>query len=643
MSETKTALSTVKPASNRLSKILAWLLLFLLVGVGIFATRWLSNSLEIKARDTEAARLNEITQNASSQVEGSLRVIEESLASLRAFGTGYEPENFERLAQNTMMRNPAVTLLGYAPRLSAAALGTSPWRIGETTITEFDWLNQPVPVGNRAEYAPLVQIVVNSALKPEQKAPLSTLTGLDLLSTEEYSALFRSKEPVLVSYRGFSPGQALIVLPIDDIAGSRVAAVIAQIDLGILLSSSNVGSDLGAASVYDVSDSSGLRQLVPLASAPSELSEDPVLERLKQRAIQFDQFSVLGRVFRVEIEPLSRFFAVDEQLTDVKLAGYSGYGITALIALLLFNLITRNARIEKLVDQRGQELSLAYDQVRDSELMSMQNEKMSSLGQMVAGVAHEINTPLAFASSNIEMLSERLQQIDQAVEAQHMMLTVLPQWRTLSQEERNRWYQGALGQLNSLETLKRDILSDGSVLVDESMQGLTRVSELVSALKDFSRVDRVAVDDVDIHMCIENTLKIAHNIIKHKAEVVKHFGNLPHVTCNPSQINQVLLNLISNAAQAIPEFGRITIETATEPEGIVVHVTDTGTGISKENIGKIFDPFFTTKASGQGTGLGLAICSKIIKAHGGRLEVNSPPGAGATFSIHLPFAAPNAA
>ena len=197
--------------------------------------------------------------------------------------------------------------------------------------------------------------------------------------------------------------------------------------------------------------------------------------------------------------------------------------------------------------------------------------------------------------------------------------------------------------LRSLKILLRENELESSVeeIVDlnrDSIEGLEDLTEMAQSLKDFSRLDRAPVDSFDVNAGIEKTLVIARNIVKHKAEVRKFFGELPLIECSPSKINQVFLNLITNAAQAIDDRGEIVISSKMhDDDHVIVAIADTGCGISEENLSKIRDPFFTTKDVGTGTGLGLSIVDEIIRSHGGELRIESEVGRGSTFSVILPI------
>lgn len=287
--------------------------------------------------------------------------------------------------------------------------------------------------------------------------------------------------------------------------------------------------------------------------------------------------------------------------------------------------LTRSARIEKVVHKRTAELKEAHEKVRESELLLIQAEKLSSLGEMVAGVAHEINTPLGFIRCNLEMMKEQFEELQTAGE----------------KAETQRDNSGGAAQVdassNPLVGLYNDgMIEDLSAMVSESTEGIERISEIVMSLKDFSRMDRLNFDEVDIHRCIDSTLNIAHNRIKHSAKVVKDYGQLPLVTCASGQINQVLLNIIVNAAQAIEGFGEIIISTRAQGDKVSISIQDNGKGMSEATMQKIFQPFFTTKDVGKGTGLGLSISDKIIRQHNGEILIDSTEGVGTTFTIVLP-------
>jgi signal transduction histidine kinase len=183
-----------------------------------------------------------------------------------------------------------------------------------------------------------------------------------------------------------------------------------------------------------------------------------------------------------------------------------------------------------------------------------------------------------------------------------------------------------------LDYVRNDIM----MLIDESIEGAMRVRQIVRDLRDFSRPSGEEWALADLHAGLESTLNVVHNEIKYKANVIRDYGELPPVECNAAQLNQVFMNLLVNASQAIKEQGTITVRTACWGDIVTVSITDTGAGIAEEVIGRIFDPFFTTKPLGQGTGLGLSISHGIIEHHRGRIEVESHAGEGTTFTVTIP-------
>ncbi len=273
------------------------------------------------------------------------------------------------------------------------------------------------------------------------------------------------------------------------------------------------------------------------------------------------------------------------------------------------------------------ELQLARHQIQEVQNQLVQSEKMASIGQLAAGVAHEINNPIGYISSNLVSLKGYLEDLFglislyEANEANGIDAELLQQIQNFKQQI-------------DLEFLKTDMLD----LLSESREGAMRVKKIVHDLKDFSHVG--GDDDwqwVNLHVGLESTLNIVHNEIKYKARVVKEFADIPDINCLPHQLNQVFMNLLVNAAHAIEKDGIITVRTRLQDSKVLVEVSDNGSGISPQHLNKIFDPFFTTKPVGKGTGLGLSVSYNIIKKHNGEIQVISKPGEGTTFRILLPI------
>ena len=276
----------------------------------------------------------------------------------------------------------------------------------------------------------------------------------------------------------------------------------------------------------------------------------------------------------------------------------------------------------------NRDLKEVNSKLSDAQSKLIQSEKLASIGQLAAGVAHEINNPIGFIFSNFGTLEQYLEDLFQMLDA-------------YEQAEASVSDGAALARIRSLKAdldidyLKEDIPN----LMRESRDGIQRVRKIVQDLKDFSRVDaRQEWESVDLHAGIDSTLNIVNNEIKYKADVVKHYGALPEVQCLPSELNQVFMNLLVNAAHAITaERGTITISTGVDGPNVWVEVADTGAGIAQENLKRIFDPFFTTKPVGKGTGLGLSLSYGIVQKHSGRMEVHSELGVGTRFRVTLPI------
>ena len=296
-----------------------------------------------------------------------------------------------------------------------------------------------------------------------------------------------------------------------------------------------------------------------------------------------------------------------------------------------------NVHLEKQVAARTADLQQAMNELKASQVQLVRSEKMATLGQMVAGVAHEVNTPLGYVRSNVELVGDNLSRFDELMLNTEHLLCALND----TNPDKAQVDQLIASTLQCCDDIKEDEVSeDLAGLVSDSLYGIDQIAELVVSLRDFSRIDESKVKNVDINDCINSSLVMARNNLK-TLDVHTELAELPTVQCNPSQINQVLLNLFNNAAQAIPagQKGALTIISNVAPadNSVQISVTDNGSGMDDEVLARIFEPFFTTKKAGEGTGLGLAICAQIIEQHGGTISVDSVIGQGTTFVIHLPL------
>jgi signal transduction histidine kinase len=366
----------------------------------------------------------------------------------------------------------------------------------------------------------------------------------------------------------------------------------------------------GAQTIEHLWQEDPLLQVV-VCTAYSDYSWDELLERLHAH----DRLLILKKPFdNIEVQQMANTLLTKWDMTE-----------RASIQM---------SHLEHLVDQRtdqfkqaSQALQREIDERKQLESQLVQSEKLASLGQLAAGVAHEINNPIGFISSNLGTLDGYFKQLQEMLDAYREAENAIGSSEVIDR----------LGQLRErveLDFLREDI----PLLIKESKDGIGRVGRIVKDLKDFSRVDsNQEWQWANLQQGIESTLNIVANELKYKADVVKEFQKLPDIECLPSQINQVIMNLIVNASQAMgPERGTITLRTGLEGETVSIEVADTGIGIEPDNLQKIFDPFYTTKPVGQGTGLGLSLSYGIVKKHQGDISVRSEVGVGSTFRVELP-------
>ncbi|MBF6025581.1 ATP-binding protein [Lysobacter niastensis] len=297
--------------------------------------------------------------------------------------------------------------------------------------------------------------------------------------------------------------------------------------------------------------------------------------------------------------------------------------------VVIYDVSARSSR-ESELQRRHDELQSTYLRLASAQEQLLQSEKMASIGQLAAGVAHEINNPIGYVHSNLGTLQEYVD----------ALLTLVDGYADAIASD------DPAGRRDSLRTLRERldvdfIVGDVPKLLEESREGIERVTKIVQDLKEFSHIGRdESMRPSDLRKGLESTLNIVWNDLKYKTRVERHYADLPLVECHLSEINQVFMNLLINAGQAISDRGTITLAMGVEGDEVWVSVADDGCGIPDEALQRIFEPFYTTKPIGRGTGLGLAIAYRIVAKHHGRIEVSSRPGAGSLFRVVLPIAQP---
>lgn len=295
---------------------------------------------------------------------------------------------------------------------------------------------------------------------------------------------------------------------------------------------------------------------------------------------------------------------------------------------------TARLAAEKLLDEKTREVQSSmstiqyqFDELKKAQGQLVQSEKMASLGQLAAGVAHEINNPIGFVISNVSTLNEYAEVLRTFIEKSLAYID--------TPEDTVRNELAGISKAEDLPFVVEDIMT----IVKDAQEGLTRVKDIVANLKQFARTDEDESEAFDLNDNIENTIKVAWNELKYHATLIKEFDDsLPQAFGHPGQVNQVILNMLVNAAQAIESDGEIRIRTKATDQHIVLEIEDNGCGMPDDVQAKIFDPFFTTKPVNVGTGLGLSISYGIIEKQGGKIEVRSEVGKGTCFTILLPIA-----
>ncbi len=314
---------------------------------------------------------------------------------------------------------------------------------------------------------------------------------------------------------------------------------------------------------------------------------------------------------------------------DAKLTPVADFDGSIRSILLVSRDITKRKLAEEALEQKNIELEKAYAELKTAQSQILQQEKMASVGQLAAGIAHEINNPMGFIISNINTLRKYVSRIWEFADAQT---------EVIAGQARSTGNEADLSAIREKKgSLKIDLIrEDVENLITESLDGADRVKKIVQDLKSFSRIDEAEYKPADINAGIESTINIIWNELKYKVNLIRDYGEIPQTRCNPGQLNQVFMNILLNAGHAIRDKGEIRVRTRHENGRINVVISDTGGGMPPEVQKRIFEPFFTTKDVGKGTGLGLSIAYDIIKKHDGDISVESAIGKGSSFTICIP-------
>jgi PAS domain S-box-containing protein len=343
----------------------------------------------------------------------------------------------------------------------------------------------------------------------------------------------------------------------------------------------------------------------------------PILKDALEKGIPFKGFNI----------PYTSYFTSKEILLNVVLTPIVGEDNKVKTLLGLFEDNTEKAKAEQELKKAYDDLKKAHQELQNAQFQLVQSEKMASLGQLVAGVAHEINNPVNFISSGLTPLRRNIDDLIQIVRKYSEL--------SLSKHEKLEDF------LKDVAILKEEIGYEEAIhgiysMLDSIREGVHRTVRIVKDLRSFSRPDEAELKPFNIHDGLESTLNLLTSQYKNRIEVIREYNNVPLVECYAGQINQVFMNLLVNAIQAIKSTGQIRIKTWSVKDTVKVSIKDSGHGIPREIVGKIFDPFFTTKGVGEGTGLGLSISYSIIQKHQGKIEVQSEVGIGSEFIITLP-------
>jgi signal transduction histidine kinase len=362
----------------------------------------------------------------------------------------------------------------------------------------------------------------------------------------------------------------------------------------------------------------GTQKIVGVFEVYSDVT--PFLDQIKTTSAQIRKASIDNQA-KVEAAAAENQLKVDATGSTTMLIVL---GLLGVLFAALYAIVRRADRIlvQQQVDREQFQQQIA------------QSEKMASLGQMVAGVAHQLNTPLAYSRNNVSMVMEALEGLKTPILVAKKLVHLV---RDAKGDSVNLNISKSRAQIQAITEEDLDVEMPSEMLKD-TLNGIAQMQELVENLRDFTRLDRSKTAAFDLNKGLHNVVYIASSVIPSHIEVVEQFGTVPKIECNPSQLNQVFLNLINNAAQSITgEQGTVTVRSSVDGARVRIDVIDTGSGIPPDVLPHIFDNYYTTKDASHGTGLGLGIAQTIVREHDGEMTVSTEVGKGSTFTVFLPI------
>ncbi len=585
---------------------------------------------------------NETERLIHSQMANLQRSFDLMLESIHSMGAYIgalnviRQQRFKQDAQKMLESRKNIDIVAWIPQVlnteQRMFINTTRKQVEDFTMTEFANNGEIVPISQRERYFPLTY--------EEPDSSLNTIIGLDMgsqpdwLQTMEqgrdkgmpiatkafpydskksmhigiFQPVYHSGLPnKLAARRANVRGFIFVTTDLSKIIKQSLKDLLAQnFSLEIINNEDNTST---TNTTQNITTDSGILQTVQYwLSLSLQIQPHNFTTKL----------NVVGQSWSVILSPTDEFTVAKSAW--VVLIG--GSLLTILLVSYMLILMGRTARIERLVAERTFELE-------ESEAHLVQSEKMASIGQMVAGIVHEINTPLAYVKSSVELTKGHIDEIGEA----------LGTYEGLCKQDDATSEQIQIAKDMSKTLEEDETLEEAQMLLDNGLNGIDKISNLVKNLKDFSRLDRAEAADHDVNKGLNDALNMINHMLDDKVKIDKNYSDVQHVMCAPAQINQVFLNLLVNAIHAVSDEekgGIIKIITSQQEKRVKITIEDNGNGIPTENLTRIFEPFFTTKRSGKGTGLGLAISYKIIKEHRGELKVASKIGQGTTFTIYLP-------